>query len=56
MKFAYKATIILDMHNPEEFGYQEPTMKGLIEMLKKGNFEVEIPELFDEPVYTFKQI
>ncbi len=55
MKLATRATIIIDMHDPDRYGYPEPTMKSLIEMLKRNECTFEIPDMFDEPVYTFTQ-
>lgn len=55
MRLSYEATILLDMHDPQRYGYSEPTMKSLLEMIKRDECTIDMPEMFYKPLYLFTQ-
>lgn len=55
MRLAIQATIIIDMPHPERYGRVEPTSDSLKDMIQRGECDVDMPELYDKPVYIFKQ-
>lgn len=56
MKLTYRATIIVDMYYPEEYGASEPTIENTVKLINSGKAEAElVSNLFMEPVIIIKQ-
>jgi len=57
MKLTFNAMIILDIKDPDKYGYPEPTIKSLIEIINKKECKAGLAsELFIDPIIIFEQV
>lgn len=55
MKISFNATFIVDMENPKDYGWSEPTITGAIKLINSGKCKAQLAsDLFIDPVIIIK--